>query len=117
MNMTHARITDLDDLIGKTIEAVHGYDDGDNEAIGIRFSDGTYAYIVAHRGYECAELEIGDDEPNLTFAVKLGIVSQEEQERIRVEEEAARVKQARWLELRDRETYERLKAKFEGGPR
>lgn len=99
------QLTSINDAIGKTIAGAT-YDD-DDEWISLLFTDGDYLIVeTRNEGYL-------DFDPSLNRRMQLsvGLLTQEEWDRQRAEQDAAA---ARQRERIDREQYERLKAQFEG---
>lgn len=99
---------DFKNTAGKTIEKV-------TVTVGqllVTFTDGTYVYAGAEQEYDGVELNEchhPDDLMETPYALNMGIITQEEYDNYHAR------KKARYDDW-DRQQYEWLRAKFEGGP-
>ena len=101
-------ITDLKELEGKTITRAVIVDDA---ALALAFTDGSFSYIEASSSYDSIDMSFSR-ERDITNSDKVaaGIISSDEYEAIRQDEEERR--QAR-IEASDLAKYNELKARFE----
>lgn len=108
INTTHTRINDRAECVGKTIV---DYVFDRVQAVGFRFTDGTYYFAKAEAGpFSGDGPEINDTDSDFegpTEALNLGIIDEAEHARI-VAEKAA--EDEKW----ERAKYEAMRAKFEG---
>jgi hypothetical protein len=109
------QITNLDALAGKTIaKAVSFGGVVEHQTIGLVFADGTYAYLSIDSDRDGDRWISLEDEPDDPEKVALGLVSQEDYDRVMAERQAA-IDAA--CDQQDRREYERLRAKFESEAR
>ena len=106
------QITDLDELAGKTIERFVYCEDDIDDVLALIFTDGTFVRIKAGRDWEGAELNWGSAPYRDDECIAIGLMTREEANQRQAEAERKRLAQD---ERRERETYDRLRAKFEGG--
>jgi hypothetical protein len=103
-------LSELSDMGGRTVESTVKYDWG--ECLAIHFTDGTSIIFEAKESYESAEFEIKSESPaehNCTAYAALGIISTQDEKKIK-EKSEAKVKQRR-NDTR-RAQYEKLKIEF-----
>jgi hypothetical protein len=106
------RITDASELVGKTIERITGVGH-DRYDLAIRFTDGSYVVFDLDHDSTCDEPIYADiDRCDLSpwMMLGLGLITPEEK---KARDEAHRASLVAAQEARDRENYERLKARFE----
>jgi hypothetical protein len=104
------QITDLSALAGKTVARatfIDGYD-----KLAVVFTDGTFLYVDIEFSYEDGELAI-DGDVDFDDRQKMGIATEAEIEADRIARERRAAKDAATRERREREEFERLKAKFD----
>jgi hypothetical protein len=113
--MTAEQITDLAALAGKTIARAIGFGMlGNPGAIGLVFTDESCAYFSIESGYDKGDRWIAIDvEPYADEQVDLGMMTQMEYDRFLADRKA---RERQENEARERAEYDRLRAKFEGGP-
>lgn len=107
----YRRISDLSEAVGKTVARTYEFK-ADQDALVIVFDDGAYLWIHARDvgGYGSLYLDLKVDARD---RAKAGVTSDDDRQAAEREEE--RVKSLQ--EKQERDEYERLRAKFEGGAR
>lgn len=103
MSLPPGYFNDENGFVGKTITKVNW----SNDSIILMFSDGSYTQLYASSGCECCEPTIEFGNPVDHELLMAGLISRREYDVILEKRRVA-------LEEQQRETYERLKAKFEG---
>lgn len=98
----------FDQIVGKTVAAIHS--PGLADEWGIRFTDGTFTYISVRYAGESTWLEGEPEWDGNRFLLDLGVITQQEFDR---REDERKERGRRLQEERDRQQYEKLKAKFE----
>jgi len=109
------QITDLAELVGKTIERTADYE-GDKL---LCFTDGTFAYFYIKDEYDNPKLEIDEytiGKYEYSFWLRNGIITQADIDEFAAREAEELRLSAEQARSRERAQYERLRAKFEGKP-
>lgn len=104
------QITDLSALAGKTVARatfINGCDE-----LAVIFTDGTFLYVDIEFSYEDGELAI-DGDVDFDDRQEMGIATEAEIEADRIAGERKAAEAAASKERREREEFERLKAKFD----
>jgi hypothetical protein len=104
------QITDLSALDGKTVARATFLDGWDE--LAVVFTDGTFVYVDIEYSYEDGEFTITRT-ADFDVRRKIGIATEAEIEADRIAREREAADAARIKERREREEYERLKAKFD----
>lgn len=108
------QLKNSDELVGKTIAFVT--DPTWEPKCGIRFTDGTFVILQAENGWDGSDatMSIDCDEPDDGVQFDLGLIDKNEWLR---REDAKKQKLVESHLKRERDEYERLRAKFEGAVR
>lgn len=106
------QITDLSELVGKTISRVIGFSElKDDRTIGVLFTDGSFVKIELDLGHEYGDERLRLDRAPYGWGEKIAFgLATEEDLRAEKARERQAIEEAKTRQ--ERETYERLKEKF-----
>lgn len=103
------QLKSLSAIVGRTVDYVKSDSDSSPRHIGIYFTDGTYLAGIADDYVLSINLFLQNTD--IYFRLDAGLITKEEFDAIKVEQEESRKKQT---EQYEREQLAKLKAKYEG---